>query len=261
MDYCFTIQKYILYLLKGKTKYYIHSPFVFQFVNEVLSDKRTFYCYNEIEQLRMILKQSNDEVGMIDWGAGSYKLKNKKVKVKEIVSASVKPKKYSQLLFRIANYYNCENILELGTSLGLTTLYLSAAHERCKVVTLEGNPLIAQLAKKNFQKHSRKNIELIEGNFNDTLTNTLNRFDNLDLVFFDGNHREKPTIEYFEKCLTKIHNNSIFVFDDIYWSKEMNKAWKQIKTHSSVTLTIDLFQLGIVFFRKENRKENVTLYF
>lgn len=261
MDYGFTIQQYLLYLFKGKTKYYIHSPFVFRFASEVLNDKRNFYCYSEVEQLRMILKQSGVEVEIIDWGAGSYKLKNKKVKVKEIVSASVKPKKYSQLLFRIVDYYECRNILEIGTSLGLTTLYLSSANDKSKVVTLEGNPSVANMAKARFKKYPAKNIELIEGNFDNTLTDALNRFDKLDLVFFDGNHREKPTLEYFEKCLTKIHNNTIFVFDDIYWSKEMSKAWKQIKTHSAVTLTIDLFQLGIVFFRKESPKENFILYY
>lgn len=261
MDYWFTARSLLRYLLKSKTKYYIHSPFVFQFINEVLNDKRSYYCYSEIEVLRMLLRQSAEEIELIDMGAGMSGQKNKKVAVSQIAKNSLKSKKYAQLLFRIVNYYNCKNILELGTSLGLTTLYLSSADTNSKVVTLEGNPASAKIAQENFQRHPARNIRLTEGNFNDTLPKVLAEFEKLDFVFFDGNHRKEPTLNYFTHCLSKVHNDSVFVFDDIYWSEEMGEAWNDIKSHPAVTLTIDLFQLGIVFFRKENSKEHFSLYF
>jgi predicted O-methyltransferase YrrM len=87
----------------------------------------------------------------------------------------------------------------------------------------------------------------------------LNSLPKLDLVFFDGNHQKVPTLDYFHHCLTKAHENSIFIFDDIHWSSEMDEAWQQIQGHEQVSLTIDLFQFGLVFFRKGIAKQHFTL--
>jgi len=260
MHRLFQARSFARYVIKGKSKYYIHSPFVFSFINNVLHDKRAFYCYEEIEELRKKLKHSHEIISVEDFGAGAAMKKRERL-VRDIVLTAVKPGKYGQLLFRIASAFNAHEILELGTSLGLTTLYLSSANDNSKVITLEGSSAIAAIAMRRFNEMDRKNIQLVEGRFEETLPKALEQTTKLDLVYFDGNHRLQPTLHYFEQCLAKSHNDSIFVFDDIYWSKEMAEAWKRIKSHEAVTLTIDLFQLGIVFFRKEMQKEHFVLYY
>ena len=88
----------------------------------------------------------------------------------------------------------------------------------------------------------------------------LKEHNQLDFVFFDGNHKKKPTLSYFKQCLEVAHEDSIFIFDDIYWSTEMTEAWQEIKKHPKVTLSIDCFEMGIVFFKKEQAKEHFTVY-
>ena len=108
----------------------------------------------------------------------------------------------------------------------------------------------------------RKNIELQQGNFNEILSPFIASTAPLDFVFVDGNHKYEPTIQYFNTLLPKLHEQSILVFDDIHWSKEMEQAWLEIQGHPSVTLTIDLFFIGLVFFRKENiAKQNMVIRF
>jgi predicted O-methyltransferase YrrM len=174
----------------------------------------------------------------------------------------VSKEKYSRLLFRLCDAFRCKTIIELGTSIGLNTLYLAAANKNAQVYTLEGSSSLCGFAKKLFQVRKQKNIELIEGNFDSTFENALNKIDQLDFLFLDGNHKKEPTLHYFNQALSKIHNDSLIVLDDIYWSEEMEQAWTNIKSNPRVTMTIDLFQVGLVFFRSENKiKENFILKF
>jgi predicted O-methyltransferase YrrM len=155
----------------------------------------------------------------------------------------------------MVQYYKPEHVLELGTSLGITTSYLASGNPNAGIFTLEGSIAIADSATKNFQSLELSNIELITGNFDETLAPTIKRFSSVDFAFIDGNHRYKPTINYFNQILSKIHNSSVLIFDDIHWSKEMEQAWEEIKNHSSVTCTIDLFFIGLVIFRSEIKEK------
>ena len=135
---------------------------------------------------------------------------------------------------------------------------MSIGNPNAIINTLEGCPNTAKVASELFNEFSFKNIKVTIGEFENSLSSiTPNK--KLDLVFFDGNHQEKPTLEYFEYCLEFIHNDSVFIFDDIYWSKEMQSAWKKIKEHPKVKVTIDTFKWGIVFFREEQEKEHFTI--
>ena len=261
MNKFFSAQEYLFYLFESKTKYYIHSPFVFSFINDVLNDKRDFYCYNEIEKLRNELKENELKIDVDDFGAGSLLENRNKRSISFIAKTSAAPQKYAQLLFRIIQFYKCENILELGTSLGVTTSYLSAINYGNKIYSIEGSHSIAAEAKKNFQSLERTNIQLIIGKFEERLNPTLNEMKHLDFLYLDGNHRLEPTINYFKQCLPYLNENSIVVLDDIYWSPEMKQAWNQIKSNASVTLSIDLFRMGILFFRKDKNKEHFRLRF
>jgi predicted O-methyltransferase YrrM len=102
----------------------------------------------------------------------------------------------------------------------------------------------------------------MEGSFEKTLPFISNKIEKIDLLFVDGNHRKDPTLKYFHFFLSKATNNSIFIFDDIHWSKEMEEAWKQVQAHHSVTLTIDLFFVGLVFFSTDFKvKQHFTVRF
>ncbi len=256
--------KYIRYWLTASNGkgHGIHSPFVYDFVKKVLNDDRNFYCYESIEYLRKELKRNGEVLSVEDFGAGSHTKLFKQRSVSSIAASALKPKKWSQLLFRMVNFYQPSIVLELGTSLGITTTYLACAKSNAKVITMEGAPSIAGIAKQNFERLQLQNIELITGNFDDTLPGVLSKLQSFDFAFVDGNHRKAPTLQYCKQLLSLAHEQSILVFDDIHWSAEMEEAWKAIKEEPTVTLTIDLFFIGLVFFRKENKaKQHFVIRF
>lgn len=256
--------RYLKYYVSASNRsgHGLHSPFVFDFISNVLNDDRCFYAYQSIENLRQLLLIDNSKIMIEDFGAGSRVKKNSIRSVSDIAGTSLKPKKYGQLLFRIVDRYAPNTILELGSSLGITTAYLASARAEATVLTMEGAPSVAALAKRNFNKLGLSNIELVEGNFDETLAAVIDRLHSIDLIFIDGNHRLEPTVRYFNQLLAVVHEYSILVFDDIHWSKEMEGAWKLIIADPSVTLSIDLFFFGFIFFRKEHKvKQHFTIRF
>lgn len=261
--YCVSLfSNYLQYLIKGKTKFYIHSPFVFNFINTVLHDKRQFYFFSQIEKIRRKLLQNNTNITYIDLGAGTKPLTyNAERKISNIAKTATIPEKYGQLLSHLTDYFQPNTVIELGTCLGIGTAYIAAANSKAKVITLEGSEPLANLAQQNFDHLHFKNIEIIKGDFSQTLPIALNKLSIIDMAFIDGNHLYTPTMHYFNQLLPHINANSILIFDDIHWSPEMHRAWREICTHPKVTVTIDLFRLGIVFFRTEQAKENFVLYF
>lgn len=179
-----------------------------------------------------------------------------------IAKNSAKPKKFGQLLFRMIRCYQPRTVLELGTSLGITTSYLSLANPGSSVITMEGAKEVAAAAKRNISNMGLNNITFVEGNFDDTLQQVTNGCPGIDLAFVDGNHRREPTERYFLQLLEKKHNDSIFIFDDIHWSAEMEAAWNTIRRHPAVRCSIDLFFIGIVFFRREfHEKQHFSIRF
>ena len=240
----------------------IHSPFVFDFIKNVLNDKKKYECYESIEKKRNELLQDKRVVDVEDLGAGSLAVPFRKKRVCDITRSFLKSKKFAQLLFRIVQYYKPHNIVELGTSLGITTAYIASANKNSEVFTLEGAKNIAAIAQENFKKLSVQNIKQVEGNFDDTLPGLLSQIQKIDLAYLDGNHRKGPTLYYFDQLINKSTQSTILIFDDIHWSKEMEEAWKEIQQHNDVTLTIDLFFIGLVFFKKDFKaKQHFTIRF
>jgi predicted O-methyltransferase YrrM len=240
----------------------VHSPFVFDFITNVLNDKKQYYCYGVIEKQRQALLSDESVIEIEDFGAGSAVMKSNKRVVKKIAASSLKPKKFAQLLFRIVHYYQPSNILELGTSLGITTCYLAEGNKQANVFTCEGSTSIATIAKKNFDKLQLTYIELVQGNFAATLQPLLDKIGTIDLAFIDGNHRKIPTIDYFQKLLQHAHSNTILIFDDIHWSAEMEEAWSLILQHSAVTMSIDLFFIGLIFINPDFKvKQHFSIRF
>ncbi len=240
----------------------IHSPFVYAFITRVLNDDRHFYAYTPIENLRQLLLLDNKQLTIEDFDASSRIRRSHLQKINEIAASSLKPKKFGQLLFRIVDYFDPKTILELGTSLGVTTAYLASGRPSAKVITMEGSNEVAEQALRNFEKLQLHNIELVKGNFDETLSRQLPSMEKPDLVFLDGNHQYAPTLRYYHEILPYIHEDTVLIFDDIHWSSEMEKAWTEIKMDENVTLSIDLFFMGLVFFRKENlQKQHFTIRF
>lgn len=240
----------------------MHSPFVFDFIINVMNDKTVYPDYKKIENIRHQLLQNKKTIEVEDFGAGSGVIKTNTRRIDKIASSSLKSKKYAQLLYRIIKYYQPQQIIEIGTSFGVTTSYIATAQPSANVFTHEGASKIATIANENFNELNLKNIKLKEGDFETTLMGTIAAIDYLDFAFIDGNHRKKPTWDYFELLLSKSNQNSIFIFDDIHWSEDMERVWAEIKLHPSVTLSIDLFFIGIVFFKKDFKvKQHFSIRF
>lgn len=254
----FQIKHYLLFLLKSSTKYGVHSPFVYNLIIDCFEKGLTNEEINILKEYQSELTLDKTILNVKDLGAGSRVFKSNKRKVSAIYKNAGISTKNAALLLKIVQYFKSVNILEIGTSLGFGSLSLSLGNEKSKITTLEGCPETLNVAEKYLNKFKVNNINFTLGNFDQTLKTVLDK--KYDLIYFDGNHQKEPTINYFEQCLKTIHNESVFIFDDIHWSKGMSEAWDYIKNHKKVTLTIDIFYWGIVFFREEQfEKEHFIL--
>lgn len=258
----FMAKQFFGYFAKARTVYNTHSPFLYAFTQQVLEDERHYYAFDELEALRQKMLQVKTTVEVIDYGAGSHNLgKNTNRKIKDIAKTSLMSPLKAKWMFRLINWLKPDNILEIGTSLGLSTLYMQAAALDAEIITLEGNPSSIQIAQRNFSIFPYGNkIQILEGRFENTLPKALQKLGKVDFVFMDGNHQKEPTLQYFEQIRPFLTEKSVVILDDIYWSEGMADAWKQLQNDPQVRLSVDLFYYGILFFRKENKeKENHIL--
>ncbi|MBP6558373.1 MAG: class I SAM-dependent methyltransferase [Flavobacterium sp.] len=253
------IKSYLNFLYHSKNEHGVHSPFVFDLVTKCFYDKQQHPEYSILKNYRKSLLENKNTIEVTDFGAGSRVFKSNTRAINQIAKTAGITKKRAELLFRITNYFQPENILEIGTSLGLATSALSLGNLKTKITTLEGCENTLAVAKKQFEKFELANINSIATEFNSFLTNSQLPTPNFQLIYFDGNHSKQATLNYFELLLPTITNESVWIFDDIHWSKDMEEAWKIIKKHPKVTVTIDTFQWGMVFFRTEQEKEHFVI--
>lgn len=253
------ISNYIKHRLTAKSRHGTHSPFVYKLTDEVIYDFNSKTDYKSIEAQRKKLFNDESFITVTDLGAGSQLNKNNRKQVKQLAKNALKSPALAQLIYRLAKDNKPSTIIELGTCLGITTAYLSKACPDADVVTVEGCPETARVAHRNFQELGLENVELQVGNFDVLLPEIIASQDKLDFVYIDGNHRKDATLNYFNRCLPKVHEGSLLIFDDIYWSKGMKEAWEEIKSHPDVTVTVDLFWIGLVYFRKGQAKEHFKL--
>ena len=254
----FQIKSYLKFLWKSKNEHGVHSPFVFSLVTKCFYDNKQKTEYEVLQRYRNSLLENMNFIDVFDFGAGSKVFKSNIRQISKIAKTAGITQKRTQLLFRIVNYFQPESILEIGTSLGLATSALSLGNPKTKIVTLEGCPNSLAVAKSQISYYKFKNIEFINTEFSCYL-NQIPSLGVWGLIYFDGNHQKQATLDYFELLLPTISNESIWIFDDIHWSKEMEEAWEIIQNHSKVTVTIDTFQWGFVFFRKEQEKEHFVI--
>lgn len=253
------ISSYLGHLVKARTRHGVHSPFVYELTSQVLRPGKAISEFEAIEALREDLLFSEQTIRVNDLGAGSHVFDLPVRRVADIARTAIKSPDQAQMLFRLARYLGARNVLELGTSFGITTLYMAMGADEGKVHTIEGCPQTMRIAQHHFDQLKQENILPILGSFRTRLPETLQRMGSVDLVFLDGFHAKEPTLDHFEQCLAKSHNDTVFVFDDIHWSKGMEQAWSAVKEHDQVTVTIDLYNMGFAFLRKEQAKEHFTL--
>ena len=231
----------------------IHSPFVYALIREVFNDNREYYAYRLIETAKLNLLRDDRTLQVQDLGAGSAYSRDALKKVSEITVSSVCSQKFGRLLFRLANFYRAATIIEMGSSLGISTAYLASADPTSRVITIEGSPAIAGVASETFKKLKLQNILQVTGNFEDKLGFVIASQPPANLVFIDGNHRKNAVLDYFEKFLDKLSSSCLIIVHDIHWSREMEEAWDIFRNIPMVNMSIDIFSAGLIFFRDEFR--------
>jgi predicted O-methyltransferase YrrM len=243
----FQVKSYINHWLDAVDEHSIHSPFFFDFYLRVIQGNTDRKLFQEIEKTRTQLLNNHTKVSLEDIGAPSQHFKNENREIAQIAATSLNKEKYCSLFYRIATHAEAKSIVELGTSMGITALYLSKVEES-NVVTFEGNSMMCNVALTNFESLKSENIELIKGNIDQTLPDYLQNPAKIDFALIDANHRYEPTIRYFNWLAKRMADHGVLVIDDIYYSEEMGRAWNELKKHDLVYGSVDLFRCGILFF-------------
>jgi len=255
----FEVASYLKFLRTSTNQHGIHSPFIFDLVTKCFYDRSRYVEYALLDAYRKSLLANHGTISVTDFGAGSRVFDSNERKISDIAKNAGISQKRAELLFRTVRYFKPKNILEIGTSLGLATSALALGNPSAAVLSLEGCQETASEAGRNLSASGLSDVEIRIGEFRSALAEINRQRVKYDLIYFDGNHQKDATLSYFETLLSSAHNDSVWIFDDIHWSEGMKEAWKEIQNHPLVTVTIDTFQWGFVFFRKEQEKENFTV--
>lgn len=256
----FQTHSYLAYWLKAVNEHALHPPFIFELYTKVIKADEQKPIFRQIEAYRKELLQKQEKINVQELGAGSSMSRKRERPISQIARHSLTSARFSRLLYRLIQHMQATNILELGTSLGINTLYLSAAAPSGKIFTLEGCPQTAGLSKQIFTRYGSSNIQLREEAIDHTLPQLLSQsIKKLDAAYIDANHTYSASLRYFEMLLPYLHEHSFLVVDDIYWSAGMKKAWQEMQQHPNVCLSIDLYQAGILFFNSRLQKAHYVL--
>lgn len=257
------LRSYFGYIIASGSKHKVHSPFIYDLITKVLEDRSESQDYTQIHSCYRELCRSSRVMETTDFGVSEnvFSYVTKFLTVSQVAKKSSIRQAEGKLLYRLAKYFKPANILELGTACGISALYLAKGAPGARLITMEGCAAKADLAKSNFKKLDADNIEVSTGRFDTQLPAVFEKMPVIDLVFMDGHHRYKPTLEYFRRIITKTHEDSLVVIDDIHWSPGMERAWEEIQKMPEVIVTVDLYHLGLVFFRKGLSKQHFILRF
>lgn len=255
----YIVWQYITFLFRSSNQHGIHSPYVYELITKCLYSRISHDEYTVLQSFRESLYKNSDTIKVKDFGAGSRVFKSNLRKISRIARAAGITKKRAKLLFRLTTYFQPNNILELGTSLGIATAAMHLGNPKAKIVTIEGCKETARIAKQQFDRYDLENINLIRSEFNAALHMPEVSNCRFDLIYVDGNHNKEATLDYFHRLLPNVSNDSVMILDDIHWSKGMTEAWEIIKEHEQVRVSIDTFYWGLVFFRKEQEKQHFSI--
>jgi len=254
-----TVAGFLAYYLRAVNRHGIQAPFAYQLNEAVFRSDATEGLHRDFELYRKQLLNDHSEIDLRDFGAGFGGTKCNRRTVSYVVRNSAKQPRYARMLYRLVRFLKPGIILELGTSAGISTLYMAAGHTEAKVVTVEGCASTADLARKTFSKFSGYDISLYEGRFEDVIPGQALTLPRIDFLFIDGNHRFQPTIDYVNLCFPLLSSGAVIVVDDINWSQEMKEAWLSLKGDSRFTLSIDLYMMGLLFISKNLSKQDLVV--
>jgi predicted O-methyltransferase YrrM len=241
--------EFVRFYFRARNMYRLHSPLMYQIAKYVLDAHENHLVFNRIESIRKTLRSNKNPLGITSHGAGS-RISRKKLRIKDEVKRSSIPKYQGRWLFHLVRLFEPDRILELGTSFGISTMYLHLARPETKMITVEGNPKVAEIASSLSRDLRSSTLIYKVGTFSEQIPGSLEELEYVDLVFLDGDHRYTETIDYFEMILPYISRKGIFILDDIYWSAGMKRAWKELQQHPSVSVSVDLFYKGLLFFKE-----------
>jgi len=253
--------RFIDFLLHSGNRYRVHSPYLYTLIGEVIRRDKPSGDFERIEQIRQECIISDESIQKTDYGeSGKYHPgRIYPIAVRKIALTSLTPPRNARRLYRLVRFMKAKKILEIGTSLGITTAYLALANPDARITTLEGCPELSRKAREHFNRLGIKNVELMEGLFEENLSIALDRLGMVDLVFIDGNHHKEAVIDYYEQCFDHSGNETVLIFDDIHSSPGMEEAWDLIRQKDEVRVSLDFFSTGWVIFRKESSKQHFRL--
>ncbi|MBS1487004.1 MAG: class I SAM-dependent methyltransferase [Bacteroidetes bacterium] len=257
MSKFFQAKSFLAHWLDAVDDHSIHSPFFFDFYNRAIKGQVEEVPFAAIENTRERLLANQSILTVQDLGDTSPHFKNEQRTIAKIAQTSLNPPAQCQLYYRIASLLEAKKIIELGTSMGICSLYLASVKDS-RVITFEGNHDIANIAQTNFEYFNQGNIKLMEGNIDRTLPEFLQTPGKIDFVLMDANHRYEPTLRYFNWLTRRISDKGVVIIDDIYRSQQMAKAWRELRKHDLVYGSIDLFSCGILFFDLNLNKQHFT---
>jgi predicted O-methyltransferase YrrM len=253
----FQVKSFLNYWLDAVDDHSLHSPFFFDLYRNVILDEKSDGRFQQIESLRTQLLSDSSATDDVDHGAGSQVVTGKRT-ISDVAQTSLSTPSFLCLYHRLVKYFHARHVVELGTSLGISSLYLAVA-KGVELTTFEGSPALAARARKNFEQLGYSNIKLIEGNIDKTLPHYLGLSSKIDVAFMDANHRYEPTVRYFNLILQRVHERTVLIIDDIHYSPEMERAWNELRTHSLVYGSADLYRSGLLFFDPSVNRQHVVL--
>ncbi len=253
------IKDYLHFWWRSGNAHALHSPFMYALATKCFYDKTKYADYKQLKTYHNQLKQNRQTIVVDDLGAGSRKLISTKRKISDISKVAGSNLTEMKRLYRLSKYFAPKHILELGTSLGKSTFSLALGNPDATIITVEGDKNISKIARKQFEVFGVQNTQFITQDFDKYLDELYKTGQQFDMILLDGNHRFEPTVKYFEKLLKHIHNDTVIIVDDIYWSAEMKQAWQRLKAHKEVRQSIDTYHFGMLFFRKEQFKEDFII--
>jgi predicted O-methyltransferase YrrM len=251
----FPVLAYLRYWLDAVEEHSLHSPFYYDLYTRVIQSNQS--ADPGIEKIREHFLNSRSRIRRTDAGSGTPGQGNDQA-IADIALKSLTPWRYSRLYQRLIQSFKSKTILELGTSLGVNALYL-AAEPGTQVITFEADHGLAAIAQEVFEEQRRTNVRLVEGPLSATLHRELEIIRKIDFALIDADHREQPTLGWFNAIVRRAHDKTVAVVDDIHRDAGMERAWKQIRNHDLVHGTVDLFRCGLVFFDPRLTRQHLVL--
>lgn len=249
--------RYLRYRRASVSRHGVHSPHLYSYIEEVLRGKLAPDNSADIERIRGRLKESDASLDFIEMGAATSQGGSKPLA--DIAKKSLSSPAQCRILYRTARHFGVRQILEVGTSLGISTAYLAAA-DGAHVHTIEGNSSVLSTAEEVWSElgiGSRITSHL--GAFSDTLPSVVSGMPTVDMVYVDGDHSLEGTLRHLEMVLPHCHERTVLVFDDIHWSEEMEEAWSRICADERAVLTVDCFWMGLVFLNPTLSSQHFTI--